>query len=332
MFVKRSSLPLVLICCVTLAGCGTTKWTDTRRTATEQLLISDAMDRAVSKLDFCSVAGKSVYLDSTALSGVTDAAYLVSLMRQHMLASGCIVKETREAADYVVEIRAGAVGTDRRDVMVGMPATQITGMLPVPGIPASIPDMPLAQRTEQRAVAKIAVFAYNRTTGRPVWQSGTIPVESKAKNIWVLGAGPFERGTIFQGTKFVGSKIKIPLITPGETGHKQGLVSVADEAYFTEPDKESAGEALLAKKANEPKAPESPAKAETKVAAKKPPAASAAVVPAAHTAPVKPPTSKPPPPAATKPPAPAPKVLPKPVAAATPSRGSKEPRRLVPSP
>jgi len=306
----RSSLAAILVCCTALCGCGTTNWTDTRRTATEQLLISDAMDRVVSKLDFRAVAGKTVYLDSKPLSGVTDSAYLISVLRQHMLASGCILKDSREEANYVIEVRSGAVGTDRREVMIGMPATQITGMLPVNGIPASIPEMPLAKKTEQRAVAKIALFAYNRKTGRPVWQSGTVPVESKAKNIWVLGAGPFERGTIFEGTKFVGSKIKIPLVSPGEHHDKHGLIAVADEAYFTESQEEiDAAEAAIAAAAAKAYAAKAVAGRASAVATssrakKKPAVQPGKVVPAAHATPVaKSSNDKTPPPAKATPPA-----------------------------
>jgi hypothetical protein len=270
----RFCLPTILVSVAMLAGCGTTKWSDTRRTATEQLLISDAMDRAVSQLDFRGIAGRQVFLDPTPLASVTDSAYLVSTLRQHMLASGCVLRDKREEADYIVEVRVGAVGTDRRELLFGLKATTIPDVIPVPGIPASLPDMPLATKTEQRAVAKIAVFAYNRKTGRPVWQSGVVPMESKAKDIWVLGAGPFQRGTIYDGMKFAGDKISIPLIYPGRKGHRTlGEVSVANEAYFAEPKEH---EEQLADKGTRPK----------------PAPATGSVVPAGHTEPVAPPAPK----------------------------------------
>ena len=231
----RFCLSAVLAGCAMSAGCGTSHWTDTRRTATEQLLISDAMDRAVGDLDFRAVAGKRVYLDSSPISGVTDSAYLVSLLRQHMLAEGCLMMEDRKEADYVVEVRSGAVGTDRREVIFGVPAAKIPDAVSVQGVPTSVPEMTLAKKTEQRAVIKLAVFAYNRQTGRPLWQSGIVPVESKAKDVWLLGAGPFQRGTIYDGTKFAGEKIEIPLITPcEEEPSKLGEVTVAEEAFFSE--------------------------------------------------------------------------------------------------
>lgn len=254
-------LSVILLVCAILAGCGTTKWTDTRRSATEQLLISDAMDRAVSQLDFRALAGKTVYLDEKPLKSVTDAAYLVSSLRQHMLASGCAFKDKQTEADYIVEIRAGAVGTDHHDLIYGVPAVNIPAMIPIGGIgiPSQIPEMPFVKKTEQRAVAKIAVFAYNRQTGRPVWQSGVVPMESVAKNFWVFGAGPFQRGTIYGGVSFAGDKLNIPLIDLGKRNEQRDPVSVADEAYFLEPEQE------LVQKTEAPEKEAKPAAEEAKV-------------------------------------------------------------------
>ncbi len=230
----RLAIAAILVC-IGCVGCGTTKWTDTTRTATEQLLLSDSMERAVSRLDFRSIAGKKVFLDATPISSMTDNAYLASLIRQHMLASGAILKEKREEADYIVELRAGAIGTDRHDLLFGVPALSLP-VAPVPGVPSQIPEIPLIKRTDQRGVAKISVFVYNRNTGRIVWQSGVVPEESRAKAVWFLGAGPFQRGSIYDGTKFAGDRIDIPLIDLGTAlGTERSRVSVAEEAYFVEP-------------------------------------------------------------------------------------------------
>lgn len=214
------------------AGCGTTKWSDTPRTATEQLLVTDAMDRAISSVDLRVLAGKEIYLDFSPVMKTIDADYLVSSLRQHMLASGCILRERREEAEYVLELRAGAVGTDRRDLLVGVPATRVPNIGPAAGMPSSIPEIGLIKKTEQRAVAKIAMFAYNRKTGRPVWQSGIIPVESRAKDVWFLGAGPFQQGTIYKQPHFAGEKIELPVVAPGSREDQRKRLPVAREEYF----------------------------------------------------------------------------------------------------
>src|SRR5947209_7367629 len=152
------------------AGCGTTRMTDTQRTATEQLLVSNAIDQAVSELDFRELAGKTVFFDPQYLEGVVDRGYLVSSLRQQLLASGCVLQDERARANYVVEVRAGGVGTDRHALLVGIPQMNVPTF--VPGQPSQIPEIPFAKKTDQEGVAKIAVFAYNRQTGQPVWQSG----------------------------------------------------------------------------------------------------------------------------------------------------------------
>ncbi len=135
-------LPLYLLLIIALAGCGTTRWTDTSRTATEQMLISDAMERSVSRIDFRILDGQTVWLDTTYLSGVTDKDYLMSTLRQHMVASGCTIKDKKEEADYIVEARAGAVGTDRHDLLFGIPSVNLP-WTPVQGTPAAIPEIAL---------------------------------------------------------------------------------------------------------------------------------------------------------------------------------------------
>ena len=190
------------------AGCGTTKWSDTPRTATEQLLISDAIDRAISQIDFGPLKGEKVYLDVQYLNTTIDKDYLISTLRQHMLASQLTLCPKKEEAAYVVEARSGAVGTSRHDLLYGIPATNLPSISPVAGAPSQIPEIPFAKRTDQMGVAKLAVFAYDNDTGERVWQSGMTRVVSNAKDLWVFGAGPFQRGTIYSGDDDV---MKVPL-------------------------------------------------------------------------------------------------------------------------
>jgi len=190
-----------------VAGCGTTKWSDTTRTGTEQLLISNAIDNAVGKIDFTPVGDKRVFLKTDAIIEATDHKYLGMALRQQMAASGSVICNTEEDADYIVEVRVGAIGTDRDDMLIGIPA------LTIPSIPGSgfsagtIPEIPFAKRTKQRGVAKIALFAYNKHTGRPIWASGNNQSESQVRNFWFAGMGPLTRGTIYDETTFAGHAV-----------------------------------------------------------------------------------------------------------------------------
>jgi hypothetical protein len=218
-------------------GCGTTRMTDTQRTATEQLLVSHAVDTAVSQLDFSGLAGKTVYFDPQYLDGTVDRGYLVSSLRQHLLASGCLLQEDRTKATYVVEARSGGLGTDRHSLLIGIP--QMTVPTFVPGQPSQIPEIPLAKKNDQHGLAKVAVFAYNRQTGEAVWQSGVVQAASTARDTWVMGAGPFQRGSIRRRTVFSGLPLVLPL--PGlrereadDSGPGPAVVPVTQAAYWPE--------------------------------------------------------------------------------------------------
>jgi regulator of extracellular matrix RemA (YlzA/DUF370 family) len=201
---------LVLVC--VCAGCGTTK----SFVATEQLLLSDAVDATVSKIDFSLLADRKVYLDATYLKTVRtplliDSDYVISSLRQQMVSAGVLLVEGREEADIVAEARIGALGMNGHDVIYGVPASSALSSASAalggtPLLPA-IPEISLAKREGRQGAAKVAVFAYDRATRQPVWQSGIAQSTSTAKDIWVLGVGPFQKGTIHDGTRFAGAPV-----------------------------------------------------------------------------------------------------------------------------
>jgi hypothetical protein len=184
-------------------------------------LLSDAIDRSVAQIDFSPLEGRKVFFDSkyvvlTPTPGFSSASYINSALRQQMSAAGCKLQDSADAADYVVEARVGAVGTDLHDVTYGLPASNALNaaaavLSNVPAVPA-IPEISLANRNDQSAAAKIAVFAYHRETREPVWQSGIATAKSSAKDTWVLGAGPIQRGSIYNGTLFAGNRIRVPFM------------------------------------------------------------------------------------------------------------------------
>jgi hypothetical protein len=213
------------------AGCGTMRTSDTARTATEQLLIARSIDDSVSRLDFHLLAGKRIYFDAQYLDGITDKGYLISSLRQQMLAGGCLLQEDRAKATYVVEARAGSVGTDDNSMLIGVPQMSIPSVMPgVPGV--MIPEIALAKKTNRRAVTKVAVFAYNRVSGEPIWQSGTLEAISRERNSWLCGAGPFQRGSLHRGTEFDDQRLVVPGLDQPRREANSAVVGVTTPATW----------------------------------------------------------------------------------------------------
>ena len=215
---QRSDFPYVLLVAflATANGCGTTK----TQKATEQLLLSDAVDKSVASLDFHVLAGHPVYLDTQFLSSIKTSSlvgthYMESALRQQLLAAGCLLQENENDAVYIIEPRVGALGTDGHHLTIGIPASHAlnsasTLVTEGPSLPI-FPEIALVRRENQKAAAKLAIFAYHRETRRPIWQSGIAQARATSTNTWVMGAGPFQRGTIHDGTQFAGSRFWDPL-------------------------------------------------------------------------------------------------------------------------
>jgi len=183
------------------------------------LLISQAADIAVAQIDFSPLSGKTVYLDAGGIEKeILDKGYLVSLIKQQVVAAGGLLQDDKLRAEYIVDLRSGGLGTDRHSVLVGTPAVQLPSV--VPGLPTNVPEIALMKKSDQRGVAKVAVFAYSRITGRALWQSGTAEATSQVKDTWVFGAGPFSRGSIRKQTELAGEPLPtIPI--PFQHGQKQ---------------------------------------------------------------------------------------------------------------
>lgn len=211
------------------AGCGTMKTTNTSRTATEQLLVTNAIDKAVDEIDFHVLSGKTVFLDSAPASGATDTAYLSSAVRQQLMANGAQLKEKKEDAEIVLELRAGGIGTDENETVYGIP--EITAPTGLTGGSVSLPEFALAKRLGQTAYAKIAVFAYDRATGTPIWQSGTAQQEANVRSLWVLGGGPYRKGEALNPPKYAGQVEAAPVVNPTV---RSASVPVNNQALFVQ--------------------------------------------------------------------------------------------------
>lgn len=195
-----------------LVGCGTTR----DYQATEQLVLSDAVDRSVSTIDFRPLSGRKVYLDTSYLRTVrgpvfVNADYVTSALRQQIVAAGCLMQDSANDADLIIEARIGTLGADDHRVTYGVPENNVlSGAAAVipnsPNVPA-LPEIALARREAREGAAKIAAFAYDRETRQAVWQSGISQSTATARDTWVLGIGPFQSGTIRDETKLAGSKL-----------------------------------------------------------------------------------------------------------------------------
>jgi hypothetical protein len=96
----------------------------------EQMLVSNAIDSSLDKIDFESLSGAAVLIDEKYLE-CTDKKYIVGSVRQRAFQAGCRLVDKPDEADVVLELYSGAVGTDRAEGFIGTPSISVPGPLPV---------------------------------------------------------------------------------------------------------------------------------------------------------------------------------------------------------
>lgn len=190
---KRRATKLIACAALTLTlavtGCATTTTSNTARTGTEQLLISAAIDRAMSTVEFSDFKGYKVFIDDKYLDSV-DKGYLVGSIRHQVLQSGGSLASAADAADLVLEVRSGGIGTDGQESFIGIPA------IGLPGFPLELPEVKLAARSTQMGTAKLGLVCYDAKTGQAVGMGGKSSALTHNNDTYVLGIGPFRSGSV----------------------------------------------------------------------------------------------------------------------------------------
>lgn len=167
---------MALCVAVTLCGCIQTNMTNPKRSATEQLLLSTASDRAVKSVDLGTFAGKLVYVSTNYFQGY-DSANALGTIRDALSSAGARLAINISNCDYVVEPRSGADSIDYSSTLIGLPSTE--SPVPLSGA-VVLPEIALYKSQYQFSTAKFALLAYARVTGEHYFSSG--PMIGRAHN------------------------------------------------------------------------------------------------------------------------------------------------------
>src|SRR6056297_1842447 len=102
----RTDIFSFILCGMVLTvGCTTAKTSNTARTSTEQLLIANAVDQSLNKIDFTPFEGHAIYVNDKYIDCV-DKPYIVASVRHRILQAGGRVVESADQSDLTVEMRS----------------------------------------------------------------------------------------------------------------------------------------------------------------------------------------------------------------------------------
>jgi hypothetical protein len=153
---------VLIIICLGLAACTTPATSNPSRTATEEMLISTAADRAAAKLSLTVPQNTPVFIDASNFEG-TDSKYAIGAIRSSLLRQGARLVGDKKDADMIIEIRAGALSTDRKETLVGIPSFNVP--IPLTSSPLTFPEIAIYKEDDQIGVAKFASASYDAKSG-----------------------------------------------------------------------------------------------------------------------------------------------------------------------
>lgn len=148
-----------------LAACTTRPEVNPDRSATEQLLISTAADRAAAQLAFPLPTSSKVYLQSANLDDV-DGKYAIAAVTEQLLRHGMLLVSERKQADYVALLRSGALSIDKTQTLVGLQSFDVP--VPLSSGSLGVPEIALYKSDEQKGVAKFTLSLLTAHEGRLV--------------------------------------------------------------------------------------------------------------------------------------------------------------------
>lgn len=156
-----------------LSACTSIHTTSPTKSAQQELLISTAADRAAEALAAQIPPNLTAFVDSGGLP-VEDEPYALAAIDDALLRHGIRLVPDPRRADAIIAPRAGALSTDERSTLLGLPA------LPIPtpvgtSTGFTLPAISLYQRSVEKGIAKFAASVYEPRTGKlivstdPVW-------------------------------------------------------------------------------------------------------------------------------------------------------------------
>jgi hypothetical protein len=161
-----------LMTVLAIAGCTTDRHTDPPMTATEQLLVSTAVDRSLQNINFPIPAGSKVFIDPQYfdVDGGVRTKYTIAAVRDTLLRKGLLLVDDRKSADTIVELRSGAQSINDSSFLIGIPSFPVP--VPLAGT-LQFPEIAFFKIERETGISKLELTAYGNHSGALVASSGT---------------------------------------------------------------------------------------------------------------------------------------------------------------
>lgn len=150
----------IFIALMLLSACGVTRDSSkSPRAATEQLLLSQAVERSLEDISVPMLKDATVVMEVAGLT--SDQFYVRDTVAGHLARTqGVRIMDRRDQAKYVVRVMIQSLGTELDQSFFGMP--QVQGGL----IPIALPELPLYKFIRQIGYVRYSMNIYETATGK----------------------------------------------------------------------------------------------------------------------------------------------------------------------
>jgi len=191
----RSCFLAVCLACLLVLACGCSSFRDTypARSATEQVLISTAADRAIEGMNSSWIRGRTIYVDASNLEAY-DSAYVVQRVRSAVLENGGRLSDSRTECDAILEVASGGLSVDTGGFLLGLPSLSVP--VPFGGESLVLPEVALFKVESRVGKAKLLFSAIDAATGAQVARVPISYGRATRRFLWFFLLGPFEGGDV----------------------------------------------------------------------------------------------------------------------------------------
>lgn len=171
---------LVLVCALG-AGCSFSRRTQLPRSATQQLLATQAVIRALDQFKFPDIKGKKVMVHVGAPGDAVDVEFLKTAVQVEVFEEEAKVVVAPEKADLVLAVLVGAMGLNIRGRFLGIEGTTGGGF-----IPFTIPELALYSRTRTSGFAHAEFALVDPNSGAIVERSSPVEGNTRGETTTVM--------------------------------------------------------------------------------------------------------------------------------------------------
>ena len=183
---ERKAAGRLLFCSTVLlsfAGCimsrDPSNWIE-QRTAVEQLLFSQAVERAVAPITLPLPDGAAVTVEVVAPSPPLYLTFVRDTVAKRLGSQGLRVPKQDKDAEYLVRVVAQSLGTEQGNNLIGLPSMQ-SALLPI-----ATPEIALFKEEHHQAIVRLLLDVFEIATGRHILSTR-----------WYDGATYFNQYTVF---------------------------------------------------------------------------------------------------------------------------------------